>query len=141
MTRCEAALDLGHARAREAIADLTAALDRVTESASVRNCAASALVELGETELALAFYHECARAGTSERRRIAIGGFKDIGPPAAEVALPYVREALESPDWDTRYLAVEAAAKLGPLAEPSLRDAALDRDQRVRQRAAQALGE
>ncbi len=140
MTRCEVALDLGHARAQEAIPDLTAVLNRVTESVSVRNCAAGALAELGETELALAFYLECARAGTSDCRRISIGGFKDIGPPAAEVAIPYIREALESPHVDVRYLAVEALSKLGPAAEPLLREASLDSDQGVRQRAAQALG-
>ncbi len=141
MTRCEAALDLGHARAQEAIPDLTAVLHSVTESVSVRNCAAGALLELGETELPMAFYLECARAGTSERRRIAIGGFMDIGPPAAEIALPYLREALASPHADVRYLAVEAAAKLGPLAEPVLRQATGDSDEGVRQRAVKALGE
>jgi len=140
MTRCEAALDLGQAGAREAIHELIGVLQRSTEHASVRNCSAAALVKLGETEQPLAFYLECARAGTSELRRIAIGGFKDIGPPAAEVALPYVSEALRSPHWDLRYLAVEALVKLGPLAEPLLREATLDTDERVRQRAAQALG-
>lgn len=141
MTRCDAALDLSHAGAREAIQDLIDVMTRVTEHVSVRNCAAGALVALGETEEPLAFYLECARAGTSERRRIAILGFEDIGPPAAEVALPYIREALESPHWNLRYLAVEALARLGPRAEPLLQEATLDSDERVRQRAARALAE
>ena len=68
-----------------------------------------------------------------------MGGFMDIGPPAAEVALPYVGEALRSSDWGLRYLAVEALAKLGPLAEPLLEEATSDSDERIRQRAAQVL--
>lgn len=139
MTLCEAALELGDAGAREAIPDLIALLSRTMESVSVRNCAADALIKLGEVDRALDFYLECARAGTTECRGIALMGFGTIGPRAAEVALPYMTEALQSPHWSQRYLAVEALAKLGPAAEPLLREAARDADQRVRERAAKAL--
>ncbi len=138
-TLCDAALDLGNFGTREAIPDLTALLQRTTEHVSVRNCAAAALVKLGETEQPLAFYLECARAWTSDCRRIAMGGFRDIGPPAAEAALPYVGEALRSSDWGLRYVAVEALAKLGPLAEPLLQEATSDSNEHVRQHAEQAL--
>jgi hypothetical protein len=111
-------LDLGHAGAREAIEDLIGVLKRSTEHASVRNCAAAALVKVGETDELLAFYLDSARAGTSELPRIAILGFTDIGPPAADVALPYIGEALRSSDGVCATLAVEALAKLGPPAEP-----------------------
>lgn len=139
MTLCEAALDLGHAGAREAIPDLIALLSRPMESASVRNCAAGALIQLGQVDRALAFYVECARAGTIERRMMALMGFGRIGPPAAEVALPYFREAVQSPNSGQRYLAVDALANLGPAAEPLLREATRDAEQRVRERAAKAL--
>jgi HEAT repeat protein len=89
----------------------------------------------------MASYLDCARAGTSDRRRIAVAGFRDIGPPAAEAALPYLREALESPHWDLRLMVVETLAKLGPSAEPLLRDATRDSNEEVRKRAVQALGE
>jgi hypothetical protein len=141
MTRCEAALDLGHAGAREAIPELIQVLNRVTESVSVRSCAAGALLKLGETELPLAFYLDCARAGTSERFRIGVAGFKDVGPRAADVALPYLREALASPHWDMRHLAVETLSSLGPKAEPLLREATRDSNEEVRKHALRALGE
>jgi hypothetical protein len=140
ITLCDAALDLGSAGAREAIPDLTALLLRATEHASVRNCAAGALVRLGEIEQPLAFYLECARAGTSELLPMAIGGFGEIGPPAAAVALPYLEEALRSPYAASRYVAVETLAKLGPSAEELLRKASQDSDHGVRERAEKALG-
>jgi len=139
MTLCEAALDLGHAGAREAIPDLIALLSRTMEPVSVRNCAAEALTRLGEVDRALAFYLECARAGTTECRGIALMGFGRIGPPAAEVALPYLGEAMQSPDRSQRYLAVEALANLGRAAEPLLREATRDAEPRVRERATRAL--
>ena len=139
MTLCEAALDLGHAGAREAIPDLIALLSRTMEPVSVRNCAADALARLGEVDRALAFYLECARAGTTECRGIALMGFGSIGPPAAEVALPYFREAVQSPNAGQRYLAVDALSKLGRAAEPLLREATRDAEPRVRERATQAL--
>jgi hypothetical protein len=139
MTLCSAALDLGHAQAREAIPDLIALLSRRSELVSTRNCAAGALLELGEGDRALAFYSESAGDGTIEGRRLAIVGFRAIGPRAAEIAMPYLREAGQSPHWDLRYLAVEALANLGPAAEPLLRDAVQDADPRVRERATQAL--
>jgi HEAT repeat protein len=139
MTLCESALELGDAGAREAIPDLIDLLSRTMESVSVRNCAAGALITLGEVDRALDFYLECARAGTTECRGIALMGFGTIGPRAAEAALPYLSEALRSSDWSQRYLAVEALAKLGPAAEPLLREAANDAEQRVRERAVKAL--
>lgn len=138
-TLCDAALDLGQAGAREAIPELLALLERRTEHVSARNCAASALVTLGETPPALAFYLECAQAWTSDCRRIAIGGFGDIGPEAFDVSLPYVRQALQSSDSGLRYIAVDALSKMGPAAEPLLRDATRDLDPNVREHAARAL--
>lgn len=139
MTLCEAALDLGHAKAREAIPDLTAVLERAGESASVRHCAASALVELGEVDRPLAFYVACAQAGTTALRAVARSGFGDIGPRAAAAAVPFLTAELDSPHMDVRYAAAHALSKLGPAAEPALRRAARDPDPTVRSLAHQAL--
>jgi HEAT repeat protein len=87
----------------------------------------------------LAFYIECARAGTSEARTIALLGFKKLGPPAAEAAIPYLTEALSSTNASLRNRAVETLAELGPAAEELLRQAIRDTDEGVRQRATKAL--
>lgn len=139
MLVCEAALDLGHAQAREAIPDLTAVLERAGESASVRNCAASALVKLGEIDRPLAFYAACAQAGTTELRAVARSGFGDIGSRAAAVAVPFLTAELDSPHMGVRYTAVHALSKLGPTAGPALLRAAQDPDPTVRSLANQAL--
>jgi hypothetical protein len=141
VTLCEAALDLGHAKANEAIPDLAAVLADAMQPASVRGCAASALAELGETERALAFYTECARAGTSELREVARSGFGTIGPPAADVALPFLTEEMTSPNVRVRVTAVVALSKLGAVAAPALQGATRDPDATVRDFATRGLRE
>jgi hypothetical protein len=137
--RCSVALELGNSRVPEAIPDLVEMLARREEGLSIRGCAASALVKLGETQKALDFFLECAASGDDRAHRMAIAGFGELGPSFAAVALPYFPEMLRSPYWDARYLAVDALSKIGPSAEPLLREAAQDSDQRVREAAGRAL--
>ena len=106
---------------------------------SVRGCAASALVDLGETDTAIATYTEWAEGNDADLRRSALVGFGHIGPSAADVALPYLTEALKSPQMDLRYLAVMSLAKLGPAAVPLLQVASGDADKDVRALATRAL--
>lgn len=79
------------------------------EPESVRNCAASSLIELGEFDRPVAFYVECAAAGTSALRTIARSGFASLARigPAAQAALA---RAAEHPDPVVRELAKEALA-------------------------------
>jgi hypothetical protein len=109
LTRCDAAVSLGQARAHEAIPDLIAVLERTMERTSVRNCAAGSLVELGEFDRPVAFYVECAAAGTSQLKAIARSGFTALARigPAAEAALG---RATAHPDPGVRDLATEGLA-------------------------------
>lgn len=136
---CDAATVLGNERAIEAIPDLAGAVDRVTNSDSVRNCAAHALIALGAPDRALAFFKECARVGTPTARGYASAGFAAMGPSAADLALPLLREDLQSPHSDRRYVAVENLKQLGEAARELLGVAARDSDPLVRDRAKQVL--
>jgi hypothetical protein len=136
--QCDAALVLGRSHSKEYVKPLEALLSTASFT-SVRNCAASALVELGETHVAMAAYTEWANGTDGDLRRSALMGFGQIGPSAASVALPHLAEALKSPYWDLRYLAVESLSKLGPTAVPLLEVAAGDTDKNVRERAASVL--
>jgi HEAT repeat protein len=138
MTQCDAALLLGRLGSREQVPPLIDLLNASTFT-SVRGCAASALVDLGETDTAMAAYTEWAQGRDADLRRSALVGFGHIGPSAADVALPYLTEALKSPHMDVRYLAVDSLAKLGPAALPLLEVASGDADKDVRARAARAL--
>jgi HEAT repeat protein len=138
MTQCDAALLLGRLGSREQAPPLVDLMAGSTFS-SVRGCAAAALVDLGETGPAMAAYTEWAQGNDADLRRSALGGFGDIGPSAARVALPYLTEALKSPHMDLRYLAVDALAKLGPAAVPLLEVASGDADKDVRALAVRAL--
>ena len=138
MAQCDGALALGRMRAR----DNRPLLETLLESArsnSVKNCAASALVDIGETATALNAYERWARGSEADLKRSALVGFGKIGPDAARAGLPYLTEALKSPHMDERYIAVDALANMGPAAIPLLQIASGDADQRVRARAALAL--
>lgn len=137
-TQCDAALALGRSRSEKYVTPLETLL-LTARYGSVRNCAASALVELGETETAMAAYTEWANGSDADLQRSALMGFGKIGPPAASVALPHLAKALKSPSWDLRYLAVESLSNLGPAARPLLQVAAGDTDKNVRERAASVL--
>lgn len=138
MTQCEAALMIGRIGSKEHVPPLVAMLQTSTYN-SVRGCAASALVQLGETETAMNAYKEWINGPDDQLRRSALMGFGEIGPRAADVALPYLTEALKSPHKDLRYLAVESLSKLGPAGVPLLEVASGDADKDVRERAAQIL--
>lgn len=138
MAQCDAASLLGRSGSKEHVAALEELLSSATSS-SVRGCAASALVDLEETGTALAAYTEWIDGTDADLRRSALMGFGEIGPSAAHVALPHLAEALNSPQWDVRYLAVESLAKLGPSAVPLLETATSDTDSNVRARAAAVL--
>jgi hypothetical protein len=138
MTQCEAALELGRLGASEARDPLAAVLAFSTAS-SVRICAAGALVDLGERDAPLAVYAEWAAGMDDTLHRSAIVGFGEIGPAAADVALPHLTQALKSPYWDLRFLVVRSLANMGPAAGPVLRVAAEDSNQNVREAARAAL--
>lgn len=138
---CDLALALGRGHVSEAAPDLMAVLNQPTRSDSERNCAAYALVQLGETAAPLAFYQECARKGTSDAIGMAAAGFADIGPSAAELALPLLRELMKSPHRDRRSWAVESLAKIGPAGRPLLELASRDPDAFVRESAQRYLGQ
>jgi len=138
MTQCEAALELGRMGARAHVAAIADAMSSA-RSSSVRVCAASALVTLGEHGTAMQAYAEWAEASDDSLRRGALMGFGDVGPSAAAVALPHLAQALQSPHWDLRYLAVESLSKLGAAAVPLLEQASQDTHQHVREHAGRAL--
>jgi HEAT repeat protein len=138
MTQCDAALQLGRLGAREHTAALVEAMS-ATRSSSVRVCAASALVTLGERATALQAYTEWADGTDDTLRRAALSGFGEVGPSAAAVAIPHLTQALQSPYMDVRYLAVDSLSKLGAAAAPLLEQASKDTDPHVRGYAARAL--
>jgi len=138
MTQCDAALLIGRLGNKTHVDALVSVLSS-PRKLSARNCAASALVSLGETAAAMAAYTEWVTGSDADLRRSALMGFGDVGPSAADVALPHLAAALKSPHMDLRYLAVESLSKLGPAAVPLLEVAAKDADKDVRQRAELAL--
>jgi HEAT repeat protein len=138
MTQCDAALLLARLDAREHVAALAAVVSS-DRPASVRSCAASALVTLGDRDTALRAYASWADSQDSDLRRGAIAGFGKVGPPAAAAALPHLAAALRSPHLDVRYLAADSLSKLGPAAVPLLKEASRDADGGVRALALSAL--
>ena len=137
--QCDAALLLGRLGAQEHVPPLLDLLNTASSN-SVRNCAAAALVALGQTKAAMAAYTAWAEGAEADLRLAALTGFGDIGPSAAPVALPYLTAALKSPSMNVRYIAVDSLSKLGPTAVPLLQVAAGDADKDVRARAVGALG-
>jgi HEAT repeat protein len=138
MSQCEGALALGRMRVQDEVRRLESMMDN-SRYQSVQNCAASALVSLGETQLAMHAYRRWISEEDRDLQRSAIMGFGKIGPAAADEALPHLTEALKSPQMDLRFLAVDSLSKMGPAATPLLQVAAGDSDARVRTRATQAL--
>lgn len=138
MTQCDAALQLGRMGARAHVAAIADVMSSASSN-SVRVCAASALVTLGERGPALQAYTAWADSADDTLRRGALMGFGDIGPSAAAVALPHLAAALQSPFMDLRYLAVDSLSKLGAAAIPLLEQASKDADQHVREYAGRAL--
>ncbi len=138
MTQCDAALQLGRMGARAHVAALSDAMSSARLS-SVRVCAAAALVTLGEHATAMQAYTAWADGTDDTLRRGALSGFGDIGPTAATVAIPHLRQELQSPHMSTRYVVVDTLAKLGPAAIPLLEQASKDPDRDVREYAARLL--
>jgi HEAT repeat protein len=138
MTQCSAALALGRFGSAEPVVALRRMLASSTHG-SVRNCAASALVRLGDKDTPWAAYREWATGGDPELQRAAVMGLGDIGPEAANDALPYLHAWADSPNMDQRYLAVETLAKLGPAGMPLLEQLAGDTDKNVRDHALSIL--
>jgi hypothetical protein len=136
--QCDAALQLGRANVQDATPAL---LDLMASASSnaVRNCAASALVMLGERESTLRTFIAWSEGDDADLKRSALTGFGDIGPASAAVALPFFALALQSPFMDLRYVAVDSLAKLGPAAVPLLTQASQDADAHVRARAERAV--
>lgn len=138
MTKCEGAMALGRLRATDEARRLESMVDDPSLG-TVRGCAAGALLEMGETRTAMSIYERWARGDDNDLQRSAIMAFGKMGPAAAEVALPYLTQALRSPNVTLRFLAVDAAARIGPLGRPLLQEAANDADERVRTGAVNAL--
>jgi hypothetical protein len=114
MSQCEGGLELGRLDAREHIDALTALL--WSERAhNARNCAASALVKMGEKTTALAAYVTWAGGSDSDLKRAALVGFGEIGPEAADEGMPFLSEAMKSPHVDVRMLASLAISKVHPV--------------------------
>jgi len=101
-----------------------------------RSPALAGIIAFAATLLA---YVEWAGGADSDLCRMALGGFGDVGPRAAPMALPFLAEALRSPYWDRRYVAVDTLSKLGPTARPLLEEARNDPQKEVREHAARAL--
>jgi HEAT repeat protein len=139
MRRCEGALQLGRIGTGAQINMLTDVVYNFSELSSVRICAVSALRQMGETSTALGVYESWARDTDQDLRRAAITGFGEIGPTAAETALPFLERELGSEFMDVRYLVVETLGKLGPAADALLTEAATDTNTLVRERAATLL--
>ena len=138
MTKCDGAMALGRLRATDEARRLEQMMDD-SSLGTVRGCAAAALVDMGETRTALSTYERWARGDDQDLQRSALMGFGAIGPSAAEVALPYLTDALRSPNVTLRFLAVDSASRIGPLGRPLLQQAANDADERVRRGAVNAL--
>lgn len=138
MTQCDAALQLGRMGARAHVAALADVMSSASSN-SVRVCAASALVTLGERGTAMQAYTAWAETTDVTLKRGALMGFGEIGPSAATVAIPHLAEALQSPHMDARYVAVDSLSKLGAAAAPLLEQASKDTDRHVREYAARAL--
>ena len=138
MTQCDAALQLGRMGARAHVAALADTMSSARFT-SVRVCAASALVTLGEHATAMRAYTEWADLTDDTLKRAALMGFGEVGPSAAAIALPHLALALQSPHMDVRYLAVDSLSKLGPSAVPLLEQASKDPDRHVRESAERAL--
>lgn len=138
MLQCDAALELGRSGSKEYVPRL---LDLLANAKfhSVRSCAAGALVDLGETTAPMVAYQLWSQSTDADQRRSAIGGFGDIGPAAAEVAIPFLTHELNSPHMDVRYIVVDSLAKLGPAAHDLLVIATADPDPNVSTRARAAL--
>ena len=138
-SQCDGALALGRMRVREETPRLESMMNNA-EAASVRICAATALIDLGEIQGVMSAYQRWLRDDDTESQRAALTGFGRIGPAAADTAMPYFNEALRSDRVADRYLAVDGAAKMGPAGRSLLESALNDSDARIRNAASMALG-
>lgn len=134
---CEAALAIGRSRMRQFIPDLDHAMVSA-DTRSVRVCAAAGLVEMGEAGRMTQVYVQWARTGDEELVRSAVTGLADIGPSAAEHAMPYLTRWAHQDEY-YRGLAADSLAKLGPTGRPLLEQLANDDAQVVRTIARQGL--
>lgn len=135
---CNAANTLARSQSADFIPPL-AELSRNSPHASVRDCAASALADLGAFREALNVYFRLSQSNDREDQHRAINGYGRLGPDAARDTLPYLEQALRSDWWGTRLVAVSALAQLGPAAEPLLEIAAEDEVREIREEAKPAL--
>jgi hypothetical protein len=138
LRQCRAAMELKQFGERDHVKDLLSMYE-TARLHEVRGCALSAMVALGETTIPLQIYNQWRNDPNPEIRASATSGYAEIGPQAADLALPLLREQLASPHWDRRFVAVESLAKLGPSAKPLLEQAARDEEPQVRDRAAAVL--
>jgi HEAT repeat protein len=136
--QCDAADKLGRSKSPDFVPPLVD-LSRNSPHASVRNCAAGALAELGATQDALNVYYHFSQSLDVEEQRLAIMGFGKVGAAGAEYSLPYLERALQAEEWHIRYLVVDSLAKMGPLAQPLLEEATRDTQREVRELAKNAL--
>ena len=130
-TQCEAAVAIGRTKRTEFAATLHAML-RDSSDDWLTMCLAHGLIALGETEAPLGIFQEWAERGDRDRQRAAVTMFGEIGPSAADIALPYAAAELEHPHADARINAAHTLSQLGPKARNLLERAAQDPDSTVR---------
>jgi len=130
-TQCDAALAIGRTKRTEFAATLHAML-RDSSDDWLTMCLAHGLIALGDTEAPLGIFQEWAERGDRDRQRAAVTMFGEIGPPAADIALPYAAAELEHPHADARINAAHTLSRLGPKARDLLERAAQDPDATVR---------
>jgi hypothetical protein len=137
--RCDAAIALGRSGSDAAREPLIAVLRTPNVAPFIQSCIVGALVDLGETAVALGYYNMWIDGDNPDLWRAAIIGYGKVGPQSAHAAVRGLERAMLSENWDLRYLAVQSAAKIGAPAETVLRAAADDEHEMVRGEARQAL--
>jgi hypothetical protein len=136
--QCSAALAIGRTKRTEFAGTLHAML-RDSSDDALTVCVAHGLIDLGEIDAPLRVFAAWAEEGDRSRRRAAVAAFGEIGPAAADIALPYAEAELEHEHADVRINAAHTLSRLGPKARDLLERASHDQDQVVRSIASAGL--
>ena len=137
--RCDATIILARLKANEAIEPLRDMLRRNSEEPFVRTCAASALMTLGDREVAPGYYRAWIQSDDSQLFDAANRAYALLGPEAAGDALPLLTIVARSGSPSRRRDILRTLAAIGPAAEPLLTELAADSDPWVKKKAAEAL--
>ena len=137
--RCDATIILARLKATEAIEPLRDMLRRNSEEQFVRTCAASALMTLGDREVAPGYYRVWIQSDDSQLFDAANRAYAQLGPEAAGDALPLLTIVARSGSPSRRRDILRTLVAIGPEAEPLLTELAADSDKWVKKQAAEAL--